>query len=314
MNNKLFIHKSLPEMYHIDVDNHNKIYTEVSGKKDGIPVIFIHGGPGGHCRSEHHSLFDPNIFKSIIFDQRGCGKSSPYRVLENNNTDSIVDDIEKIRDFFKLKKFIIVGGSWGSTLALKYTIKFPKNIIGVLLRSVFLGTMYEIDWAFLDGPKTFAPNLYDYFTGLFKYKDDIIENYYDKIVNQNSKLHSWVWHDYERILSQINPEKYFFDNEKDLLQREGLPNSPFMELHYIKNKFFMEDDEILKKAKSIANIPAYIVQGRYDLICPPINAYNLSKNLKSSELVFVNTAGHSSSDEGIISNMLKGLNKLVNHI
>ena len=149
---------------------------------------------------------------------------------------------------------------------------------------------------------------------MFKYKDDIIENYYDKIVNQNSKLHSWVWHDYERILSQINPEKYFFDNEKDLLQREGLPNSPFMELHYIKNKFFMEDDEILKKAKSIANIPAYIVQGRYDLICPPINAYNLSKNLKSSELVFVNTAGHSSSDEGIISNMLKGLNKLVNHI
>ena len=155
--------------------------------------------------------------------------------------------------------------------------------------------MYEIDWAFLDGPKTFAPNLYNYFTGLFKYKDDIIENYYDKIVNQNSKLHSWVWHDYERILSQINPEKYFFDNEKDLLQREGLPNSPFMELHYIKNKFFMEDDEILKKAKSI-------------------DAYNLSKNLKSSELVFVNTAGHSSSDEGIISNMLKGLNKLVNHI
>ena len=102
MNNKLFIHKSLPEMYHIEVDKHNKIYVEVSGKKDGIPVIFVHGGPGGHCRSEHHSLFDPNIFRSIIFDQRGCGKSTPYRVLENNNTESIVDDIEKIRVFFTL--------------------------------------------------------------------------------------------------------------------------------------------------------------------------------------------------------------------
>ena len=108
MNIKLFIHKSLPEMYHIEVDKHNKIYVEVSGKKDGIPVIFVHGGPGGHCRSEHHSLFDPKIFRSIIFDQRGCGKSTPYRSLEGHDTDNLVEDIEKIRDFLNIKKFIIV--------------------------------------------------------------------------------------------------------------------------------------------------------------------------------------------------------------
>ena len=127
-------------------------------------------------------------------------------------------------------------------------------------------------------------------------------------------FHSWIWHDYERILSQINPENHIFEDRNLIEARNGLPNSPFMELHYIKNNFFMEDNEILKNIKIISDIPSYIVQGRYDLICPPINAYNLSKNWKSSELVFVNTAGHSSSDEGIINTMLQGLNKLVNNI
>jgi proline iminopeptidase len=314
MNNKLFTHKSLPEMYHIEVDKHNKLYVEVSGKKEGIPVIFVHGGPGGQCRSEHHSLFDPNIFRSIIFDQRGCGKSTPYRVLEKNNTESIVDDIEKIRVFFNIDRFLIVGGSWGSTLSIKYAQKFPNNVIGILLRSVFLGTMKEIDWAFIDGPKIFAPNLYRSFSDLFGKGKNLIESYYEKVVIQNSKLHSWIWHDYERILSQINPDKYYFDSEEEIMKRSGLPNSPFMELHYIKNNFFMDDNEILKNIKIISDIPSYIVQGRYDLICPPINAYNLSKDWKSSELVFVNTAGHSSSDEGIINTMLKGLNKLVKNI
>ena len=313
MNTKLHIHRSLPEMYHIDVDNHNKIYVEVSGKKDGVPVIFIHGGPGGHCRSEHHSLFDPNIFRSIIFDQRGCGQSKPYRILDDNNTENIVDDIEYIRDFFNIKKFIIVGGSWGSTLCLKYAIKYPDKLIGVLLRAVFLGTMSEIEWAFINGPKVFAPNLYEHFTGLFKSKENILESYYEKIVKEQSKLHSWVWHDYERMLSQLDPPKYMFDSPEEMTKRESIPNSPFMELHYIKNKFFMEDNEILNNIKSISNIPSYIVQGRYDLICPPINAYNLSKDWNASEIVFVNTAGHSSSDEGIINNMLHGINKLVDH-
>ncbi len=310
---KLFIHRSLPEMYHIDVGDNNKIYTEVSGKKDGIPIIFVHGGPGGQCRSEHHSLFDPEIYKSIIFDQRGCGKSTPYRSLNGNNTENLVKDIEKIREFFKIKKFIIVGGSWGATLAIKYAIKHPENLIGVLLRSVFLGTIEEINWAFIDAPKIFAPNLYEKFKH-YSNKKDIIDSYYKEIVEKNSKIHSWIWHDYERMLSQLNPKNYFFEKEEIILERDGVPNSPFMELYYTKNKFFMEKNEILKKIKNISNLPSYIVQGRYDLICPPINAFNLHERWPSSELKFVNTAGHSSSDEGIIDNLLIGLEKLSQHV
>ncbi|MFL2661528.1 MAG: alpha/beta fold hydrolase [Alphaproteobacteria bacterium] len=309
---KLFIHRSLPEMYNIDVDDNNKIYTEVSGKKNGIPVIFIHGGPGGHCRSEHHSLFDPEIYRSIIFDQRGCGKSKPYRSLSGNNTINLVEDIDKIREFFKIKKFLIVGGSWGATLAIKYALKYPKNLFGILLRSVFLGTENEIKWAFIENPKNFAPNLYETF---LKYSsgNDLIASYYKKIFKDNSKLHSWIWHDYERILSQLNPQNYSFHDEKELLKRDGLPNSPFMELYYIKNNFFMDDNEILNNVGKISHIPAYIVQGRYDLICPPVNAFNLSNKWRSSKITFVNTAGHSSSDEGIIDNLLIGLKELTKH-
>ncbi len=314
MKSKLFKHIMLPQMYNLDVGDDNKIYIEVSGKKDGIPVIFIHGGPGGHCRSEHHSLFNPEVFQSIIFDQRGCGKSSPYRSLSGNTTNNLVDDIEKIRNFLNLKKFLIVGGSWGATLALKYSIKYSKNILGILLRSVFLGTMSEIQWAFIDGPKIFAPNLYEFFVSLSKSKKNLINSYYNEICKKNSKLHSWVWHDYERILSQINPEFYKFQGKEQILNRDGLPNSPYMELHYINNNFFMKNDEIINEISNISNIPGYIVQGRYDLICPPSNAYKLHKNWKASNLIIVNTAGHSSSDEGIMDNMLESLEKLVNHI
>ena len=314
MKSKLFKHIMLPEMYKLDVGDGNNLYIEVSGKKGGIPAIFLHGGPGGHCRSEHHSLFDPDVFQSVIFDQRGCGKSSPYRCLKGNNTDNLVDDIEKIRDFLKLKKILIVGGSWGATLALKYSIKYPKKILGILLRSVFLGTMSEIQWAFIDGPKVFAPNLYEYFKYIADSNKNVIDTYYDEICKKNSKLHSWVWHDYERILSQINPELYEFQDKNQILKRQGLPNSPFMELHYIKNNFFMKDNEIVNEISNISDIPGYIVQGRYDLICPPSNAYKLHRNWKGSKLIVLNTAGHSSSDEGVMNNMLEGLEKLTNHI
>ena len=305
---------SLPEMYFLDVDKHNKIYFEVSGKKDGIPVIFVHGGPGGHCRSEHHNLFNPNIFKSVIFDQRGCGKSTPYRSLKGNDTENLIEDIEKIRVFLKIKKFIIVGGSWGATLALMYAIKYPENIHAILLRSVFLGTMREINWAFIDGPKTFAPDLYKSFLSFVKNKTRVIDEYYEEICLKNSKIHSWIWHDYERILSQINPDNTLFEKREIIEKREGLPNSPFMELHYIKNNFFMKENEILEKCKILNDIPGYIIQGRYDLICPPENAYNLNQIWSKSKIIFINTAGHSSSDEGIMENMLQSLENLVEKI
>ena len=171
--------------------------------------------------------------------------------------------------------------------------------------------MSEIKWAFEDGPRIFASGLYEKFISQVGAEKNFIEYYYKQIVLNNSKLDSWLWHDYERILSQINPDNSDFEDFDDILKRGGLPNSPFMELYYIKNHFFMEDNFIIKNAPKLKNIPGLIVQGRYDLICPPVNAFELSKSWDGSKLVIVNTAGHSSSDEGIIENMLDGLQKLV---
>lgn len=314
-NKNFYTHLTLPEMYHLDTGDGNKLYIEVNGKKNGIPVIFLHGGPGGHCRSEHHSLFDPSIFKSIIFDQRGCGKSKPERNLENNDTTHLVSDIELIRDFLKIKKFLLVGGSWGATLALCYAQEYPKNILGIVLRSVFLGTMNEIDWAFKDGPKTFAPELYKEFLSFLDEheKIDPIEAYIKKIHSNETQIYSWIWHDYERILSQINPDSHNFEKIDSIKKRHGLPNSPFMETHYIKNRFFMEDDQIINNANKLRNIPGFIVQGRYDLICPPINAYRLSESWETSKIKLVNTAGHSSSDQGIMENLSIALREIISN-
>ncbi len=313
MKNNFFSHSNLPEMYNLDVGDGNSIYIEISGKKDGIPVIFLHGGPGGHCRSEHHGLFDPKIFRSIIYDQRGCGKSKPYRITENNNTQTLVDDIEKIRNFLSVDKFLVVGGSWGATLALCYAIYYPENVMGIVLRSVFLGMMSEIQWAFVDAPKNFAPELFKEFINFLNTddQDDPVNSYVKKIQLDNSHLHSWVWHDYERILSQINPDNHKFEKIDLIKSREGLPNSPFMETHFIRNKFFIEDNYILNNVHKISQIPGYIVQGRYDLICPPINAFRLSQDWKNSKIKFVNTAGHSSSDDGIMDNLFTALKEII---
>ena len=173
--------------------------------------------------------------------------------------------------------------------------------------------MSEIQWAFVDAPKNFAPELFKEFINFLDINDqtDPINSYVKKIQLENSHLHSWVWHDYERILSQINPDSHKFEKLDLIKNREGMPNSPFMETYFIKNHFFIEDNYILNNVSKISNIPGYIVQGRYDLICPPVNAFKLTEGWKNSKIKFVNTAGHSSSDEGIMSNLFIALKEII---
>lgn len=313
MNNyNLYVHKNLPQMYQLNVDKDNTLYIEVSGNSSGIPIIFFHGGPGGQSRSEHHSLFKPELFKSIIYDQRGTGKSTPIRSLKNNNSESLIEDVEKIRKFLNVDKLFLVGGSWGATLALLYAQTHPKNVKGIVLRSVFLGTKEETDWAFMKGPQIFAPDLYKSFISYLNdiEKKDVINSYIKKIHDEKSILHSWIWHDYERILSQLDPQKYFFESEKEILKRNGVPNSPFMETHFIKNDFFLKKNQILKNMKLIKDIPGIIIQGRYDLICPPKSAFSISENWNKSKIKILNTAGHSSSDNGIIENLIQSIEEI----
>ena len=258
------------------------LYFEEYGKPEGIPVIFLHGGPGAGCSDSHKALFNNNKFRVIFLDQRGSGKSKPYRCLEENNTDLLIDDIEKIRNFLNIKSWLVVGGSWGSTLAIAYAQRFPDVINRIIVRSLFLGTREEVRWAFYEAPRIFKPALLSDLNSIINNSNDINPIYRlgEMLESKDENtygLASKLWLEYESNLASINAgnkKLIHFKKYKYPFNSKSLPNTPFMEWHYIKNNFFLDEKELEKKKKIIAKIPITIIQADYDLLCPPNISYN----------------------------------------
>ena len=295
-------------------DNLHSIYIEECGNKNGIPIIYLHGGPGGSIDSKNRRYFNPKKYRIILFDQRGSGKSKPKGFLKNNTTDYLIKDMEKIRNVLQIKKWIIYGGSWGSTLALIYAIKNNKNVLGLVLRGIFLGTKDEAYWAFNNSSKYFYPELIDTIENKFKKKKKEIFLHLGKMldskIKKNKIISSIIWEKYERTLSVLNPGKINLNSIKKIKQKNKLPNSPFLEWHYTKNNFFLKNNEIISKIKKIKKIPTIIIQGRYDLICPPKAAYLLAKNMSNCEIKIIEKSGHSASEPNIKNNILKAIEKI----
>ena len=295
-------------------DNLHSIYIEECGNKNGIPIIYLHGGPGGSIDSKNRRYFNPKKYRIILFDQRGSGKSKPKGFLKNNTTDYLIKDMEKIRNVLQIKKWIIYGGSWGSTLALIYAIKNNKNVLGLVLRGIFLGTKDEAYWAFNNSSKYFYPELIDTIENKFKKnKKEIFIHLgimLDSKIKKNKIISSIIWEKYERTLSVLNPGKINLNSIKKIKQKNKLPNSPFLEWHYTKNNFFLKNNEIISKIKKIKKIPTIIIQGRYDLICPPKAAYLLAKNMSNCEIKIIENSGHSASEPNIKNNILKAIEKI----
>ena len=295
-------------------DNLHSIYIEECGNKNGIPIIYLHGGPGGSIDSKNRRYFNPKKYRIILFDQRGSGKSKPKGFLKNNTTDYLIKDMEKIRNVLQIKKWIIYGGSWGSTLALIYAIKNNKNVLGLVLRGIFLGTKDEAYWAFNNSSKYFYPELIDTIENKFKKNKKEIFLHLGKMLDSKIKkkkiISSIIWEKYERTLSVLNPGKINLNSIKKIKQKNKLPNSPFLEWHYTKNNFFLKNNEIISKIKKIKKIPTIIIQGRYDLICPPKAAYLLAKNMSNCEIKIIENSGHSASEPNIKNNILKAIEKI----
>ena len=293
------------------------LYFEEYGKPDGIPVIFLHGGPGAGCSDRHKALFDNNRFRVIFLDQRGSGKSKPYRCLEENSTDLLIDDIEKIRNFLNIKSWLVVGGSWGSTLAIAYAQKFPEVINKIIVRSLFLGTKEEVSWAFYEAPKIFKPALLNDLNSIINNSNDINpifrlgEMLDSKDINKYG-LASKLWLEYESNLASINAgnkKLKYFKEYKYSLNSKSLPNTPFMEWHYIKNNFFLDDKELEKKKKIISKIPIIIIQADYDLLCPPMISYNFIRDFEKAKIYNISAAGHYISDPGIQEKMREAIDE-----
>ena len=296
----------------LDVGDGHWIYSEEVGRQDGVPALFLHGGPGSGSQHAHRNLFEVDRNHAILFDQRGSGRSHPYLCVEANTTAHSIGDIERLREFDGFERWIVTGGSWGATLALAYAEAHPERVAALVLRAVFLGTEAEVAWAFIDGPKRFRPELYDMFVERLPPVDraDPLQAYLDRLNDPDPDVHgpaANVWHAYERALSVLEPGQVELPTLRDRPGR--IPPTPIMEAHYIVHGFFLANDQLLSNAHRLAGVPGVIVQGRYDLLCPPAAAQALSDRWPDCELSFAECAGHAISEPGVMTGLKAAISR-----
>src|SRR6267143_6213359 len=272
------------------VGDGHEIYVETVGRADGIPAVYLHGGPGSGCQPDHRRLFDPERFHAVLFDQRGAGRSRPKGRREDNSLPHLIADMEMIREKFGFERWMIVGGSWGATLALAYAQAHPHRVSGIVLRATFLGTRTELEGAFVDVLPRFYPDLSNDFVRVLppEERGQPLDAYGRGILDSDPAVHgpaARAWHDTERILSEHTSGRVRLDPDA-LNSTHALPSTPFMEAHYFQNDCFMRPDQLLAEAGQLERIPGIIVQGRYDLLCPPATSQVLSAAWPGSEIRF----------------------------
>lgn len=293
------------------VGDGHEIYVEQCGNPDGVPVIVLHGGPGGGCSPAMRRYFDPQVFRVILFDQRGCGRSKPHASVDNNTTWHLVRDIEQIRETMDIESWIVFGGSWGATLSLIYAQTHPNRARHLVLRGVFLMTRPELEWFYEGGAGKFWPDLWHEFEKLIPdaERGDMIAAYHKRLFGTNSAeqiRYAKAWAAWENALASIDSHGAGVDGPAHYARAFAR-----LENHYfINGGFLSEDQQILNRMDRIAHIPGTIVQGRYDMICPPISAYRLSQSWPASRLVMVGKAGHALSEPGISAELVRTMDSI----
>jgi proline iminopeptidase len=281
--------------FHLDVPGGHRIWVEPWGNPEGKPIVFLHGGPGSGCQPGQRSLFDAARHRVVFIDQRGAGRSEPPRARHANTTADLVADLERVRQHLGIERWMVVGGSWGATLALAYAQTHSTRVTGIVLRAVFLGTRSELDWAFGDGLSRFYPDLHQAFLDRLPEgeRGDPLSAYWRRILDPDPEVHrpaALAWYDVERILSELTPRA--LDLPPDDPNRP-LPATPFMEAHYFSQNCFLPDAALLVGAGRLKGIPGRVVQSRYDLLCPPRCAAQLVARWPDARLKIVEAAGHS---------------------
>src|ERR1700694_517607 len=263
----------------LPVGDGHEIYVESVGRADGIPAVYLHGGPGSGCQPDHRRLFDPERFHAVLFDQRGAGRSRPKGGREDNSLPQLIADMETIREKFGFGRWMIVGGSWGATRALAYAQAHPARVSGIVLRATFLGTPTEPESTLADVLPRFYPHLSNDFLSVLPPEDrgQPLAAYWRRILDSDPAIHSpaaRAWHNTERILSEHAPGRSRLDLDS-LNATQPLPVTPLMEAHYFQNDCLMKPGQLLAGAAKIAQLSRIIVQGRYDLLCPPATSHML---------------------------------------
>ena len=288
-------------------DMHEIFYEEVGNPK-GKPILFIHGGPGGGSEPSHRRYFDPQHYRVILFDQRGCGQSTPYAELKENTTWDLVADIEKLRQHLGVEKWIAFGGSWGSTLALLYAQTHPDRVTGLILRGIFLCRKKEIKWFYQEGASHIFPDVWDMYLKAIPAAEhgDLVAAYYKRLTSSNrtERLNAArAWSTWEGATSRLIPNLEMIDHFGEDEFAEAFAR---IECHYFTHGIWMRNDnQILEDVHRVRHLPCEIIHGRYDVVCPVENAWDLKKAWPEAQLHIVPDAGHSARESGILTKLVE---------
>ena len=297
---------------YLKVSDTHTIYFEESGNPEGKPAIFVHGGPGGGSNPAHRRYHDPSNYRIVVFDQRGCGRSTPYASLQDNTTWHLVSDMEAIREHLSIEKWQVFGGSWGSTLGLAYAQTHPQRVTELVLRGIFMLRRSELIWFYQHGASHIFPDAWDSYLQAIPEVEhgDLISAYYRRLTSEdedvrNAAARAWsVWEGSTSYLVQ-NPDHIAHAGEDDFAVAFAR-----IECHFFVNGGFFEvDGQILRDIDSIRHIPGVIVQGRYDVVCPMRSAWDLHKAWPESELHIIANAGHSANEVGIVDQLVRATDK-----
>ncbi len=292
----------------LKVDATHTLHYEEAGNPQGRPIVFVHGGPGGGIDPSHRRYFDPKVWRIILFDQRGCGKSKPFSELKDNSTWHLVADMEMLREELKIDKWTVFGGSWGSTLALAYAISHPAQVKGLILRGIFLLREKEIRWFYQEGASFIYPEPWAKYLAAIPENErgDLVSAYYKRLTSTDKETRTQAakaWSIWEGSTSKLFTDPKFIEH---FAGDEFADAFARIECHYFVNKgFFKTDNWLIENVDKIRHIPTWIVQGRYDVVCPATSAYELNQAFPESKLFIIPDAGHSATEPSIRSKLIE---------
>ena len=296
----------------LDVGDGHQVYWELCGNPSGKPAVFLHGGPGSGCNPDHRRLFNPNNYCVLLFDQRGCGRSTPHASLEANTTWHLVSDMEKLRSLVGAQSWLVFGGSWGSTLALAYAQMYPQRVRELVLRGIFTARPEELHWYYQEGASWVFPDEWEHFVAPIPLEErsDLMGAFHRRLTGTDldAQLKAAVaWSRWEGHTVTLLPDATLDEAHSD--PHFALAFSR-IENHYFMNKGFLEDQQLLRDASKLNGIPGVIVQGRYDMVCPVKTAWELHKAWPEAKFQLVNNAGHSYKEPGILDALIRATDEL----
>jgi len=291
----------------LDVGDGHQLYLEESGNPDGIPMLFVHGGPGAGCGRQDRCFFDPERYRIILFDQRGSGRSTPHACLDDNHSSALVADMEAIRLHLGVERWLLFGGSWGSTLSLLYAQAYPQRVLGMVLRGVFLCRKQDIHWFYQQGASLIFPDYWeDYLHPIPEdERHEMVSAFYRRLIGNNELAKmacAKAWSVWEGRCATLRPNPDVVESFADPHMAIALAR---IEAHYFYNNAFMAENQLLQQVDKLEGIPGIIVHGRYDMVCPLDNALSLHHLWHDSELHIVRDAGHASREPGIVDALIR---------